>query len=131
MTDLSGPMRGWTNGAELGVPALGTASSLAALFSAMACCVLPLALGAVGVTFGGLATLVPYRWPLTIVALLAVAGGWVLYLRKRRACAAGGGCAEAPGKATLVMLGLATVMAGISALWDFIEQPLMRALGGA
>ena len=119
-------------GSERGVAAMGTAASLAALFSAAACCVLPLALAALGVGAGGLAVFVPFRWPLTVAALAIVAAGWVLYLRKRRACPADADCTIAPpGSTTLVMLWVATVMVAISAMWGFIEQPLMRALGSA
>ena len=111
---------------------MGTAASLTALFSAAACCVLPLALAAVGIGAGGLAAFVPFRWPLTIAAIVVVAAGWVLYLRKRRACSADADCAiTPPGSTTFVMLWVATVMVAISALWGFIEQPLMRTLGGA
>lgn len=76
--------------------------------------------------------IVPYRWPLTIIAFVLIIAGWTIYLRKHRACSADADCAvSAPGRATLVMLGGATVIVAISALWGFIEQPLMRALGGA
>lgn len=121
-----------STGAGQGVAALGGVISLGALFSAAACCVLPLALGAIGLGAGGLATVVPFHWPLTIAAMIAVAAGWLFYIRRRRACAAGGGCSAAPPKrATFVMLCLATIFLAISALWGFIEAPLMRLLGGA
>jgi len=126
------PIEARTGGAERGVAAVGTVASLTALFSAAACCVLPLALAAVGISAGGLASVVPYRWPLTIVALIAVAAGWALYFRKRRICNADTNCAVSPpSNATLAMLSVATAVVAISALWNFIEQPLMRALGGA
>ena len=64
---------------DRGVAALGRAASFGALFSAAACCVLPLALGAIGLGAGGLATIVPFHWPLTIAASVAVAVGWLLF----------------------------------------------------
>ena len=119
-------------GADRGVAALGTLASVGALFSAVACCVLPLVLAALGISAGGLAFFVPYHWPLTIAAAAAVAAGWLLYVRKRRACALDPDCAAAPPRrSTLVMLCTATVMVLISSFWSFIEQPLMRLLGGA
>src|SRR3546814_9731361 len=119
-------------GTGTGVAAVGTAASLTALFSAAASCVLPLALGAAGLGAGGLAAFVPYHWPLTIAALVLVAAGWGLYVRKRRACTTDATCAApAPNSATLIMLCVATAIVALSALWSFIEQPLMRALGGA
>lgn len=118
--------------ADRRVATLGTAASIAALFSATACCVLPLGLAAIGVGSAGLSSVVPFHWPLTIAAIAAVAAGWFFYLRKRRACLRDATCTTAhPAKSTLIMLCLATAFVAISACWGFIEAPLMRALGGA
>lgn len=130
MIDESVTARVTRSGAEQGAAALGTAASFGALFSAAACCVLPLALGALGVGAGGLAAVVPYHWPLTMFAIAAVATAWLLYLRKRRACARDARCAT-PTRATFVMLCVSTILVAISAGWSFIEAPLMRLLGGA
>lgn len=132
MTDRTALVRELSTANEQGVAAVGTLASIAALFSAAACCVLPLALAALGIGAGGLAGFVPFRWPLTIGAALAVAVGWGLYARKRRACAADVSCTAAPpARTTVVMLSIASLSVALSALWGFIEQPLMRALGGA
>ena len=118
--------------ADRGVAALGTAASFGALVSAAACCVLPLAFGAAGLGAGGLAALVPFHWPLTIAAMVAVAAAWLLYLRKKRACAREAGCTTAPpSRATLVMLSVSTVFVTVSAFWSLSEAPLIRLLGGA
>lgn len=118
---------------ETGTAVVGTAAGVAALFSAAACCVLPLVFAALGLGAGGLAVFVPYHWPLTIASAVAVSIGWALYARKPRACAAGSDCASsAPRKPTLVLLSIATAAVVLSAAWpQFIEQPLMRLLGGA
>lgn len=112
---------------EQGTAAIGTVGGFAALLSAAACCVLPLALAVAGLTAGGLALLVPYHWLLTIGSGLVAAAGWALYLRKRRACSAGRDCAaRPPARMTLVLLCLATLIISLSALWpNFIEAPLM------
>ena len=117
---------------DRGVAAVGTAAGAGALLSAAACCVLPLALAAAGIGAGGLAAIVPFHWPMTIAAALAVAVGWFLYLRKRRACAADAGCTvAAPTRATVVMLSFASVFVTLSALWpSYLEKPLMNLLGG-
>lgn len=116
---------------ETGAAAAGTLASLAALFSAAACCVLPLALAGAGIGAAGFAVFVPYRWPLTIAAALVTAVGWTLYLRKRRASAADAGCTvAAPGRGIVVLLSIATAIVAVCAFWGFIEQPLVRALGG-
>ncbi|QDP18554.1 hypothetical protein [Sphingomonas xanthus] len=118
---------------ETGVAAVGAGAGFTALFSAAVCCVLPLVFAAVGLGAGGLAAFVPYHWPLTIASAVAISIGWLLYWRKRRACAAEAECASAPPpRATLVLLCIATAAAALSAVWPrFIEQPLMKLLAGA
>lgn len=119
-------------GAEGPVAAIGTAAGLGALFSAAACCVLPLAFALTGLGVGGLATVVPFHWPLTIAAAAALVAGWALYWRRRRACAADGGCAASPSRATLAMLCAASLMVALSALWPaFLERPLMALFAGS
>lgn len=114
------------------VAALGGVISFGAVLSAAACCVLPLALGAAGLGVGGLAAIVPFHWPLTIAAIIAVAAGWLFYARRRRACAADKECSVTrPNRATFATLCLATIFVTVSALWSLIEAPLMRLLGGA
>ncbi len=117
---------------DRGVATIGTVAGAGALFSAAACCVLPLALAALGVGAGGLAAIVPFHWPMTIAAAVAIALGWLIYLKKRRACATDPSCAIAPpARATFLMLSLATLFVTLSALWpSFLEEPLMRLLGG-
>lgn len=119
-------------GREKGVAAVGTAASFTALFSAAACCVLPLIFAAVGLGAGGLAAFVPYHWPLTIAAGVAILIGWALYALKRRSCARDATCTEAPpARATFVMLCISTLFIALSALWPaYLEQPLMRMFGG-
>ena len=119
------------SGADRGVAAFGTVAGIGAVFAALTCCVLPLALAALGVgasLSSSLKVLVPLHWPLSIVATLAVAAGWILYLRRRKmACAEGSDCAVSPpSRATFVMLSIATVLVAISTLWPFIEPALMR-----
>jgi mercuric ion transport protein len=110
---------------------LGAVAGAGALFSAAACCILPLALAALGLGSAGLSAVVPFHWPLTIAAVAAVAVGWLLYGRKRRACARDSTCTiPAPARSTFILLCLATAFVIISACWPYIEAPLMRALGG-
>lgn len=120
-------------GSDRGVAAVGTVGSFAALFSAAACCVLPLAFAALGLGAGGLAAVVPYHWPLTIASGTAVAVGWALYVRKRRARMRGGSCTVAPPtRTTFILLCVATAFVGLSAIWKtFFEAPLMAWLAGA
>lgn len=118
---------------EAGVAVVGTAAGVTALFSAAACCVLPLAFATLGLGAGGLASFVPYHWPLTIASAVAVSIGWLLHFRKRRACPAGSDCGSAPPRrATWALLCIATAAVALSAVWPrFIEQPLMKLVGGA
>lgn len=116
---------------DRGVATVGTVAGAGALFSAAACCILPLCLAALGLGAGGLSAIVPFHWPLTIAAMVAIAAGWVLYVRRRRACERDGGCAAAPpARSTFVLLCLATAFVAVSASWSLIEAPLMRAMGG-
>lgn len=120
-------------GADRGAAALGALTSIGAVLAALACCVLPLGLAALGVGAGlssALKPLVPLHWPLSIIAMLAVASGWILYLRRRKmACAEGATCAVLrPSRATLIMLCAATLLVAISSLWPFLEPALMRLL---
>ena len=133
MNDQILPRAAAFEASDRGVAAVGTVAGAGALFSAAACCVLPLALATAGIGAGGFAAFVPFHWPMTIAAALAVAVGWVLHLRKRRACAADAGCSVGtPSRATLVMLSFATVFVALAALWPFyVEKPLMTLLGGA
>jgi len=124
--------RGGRSGADRGLAALGSIAGLGALFSAAACCVLPLALAGMGIGSAGLATFVPFRWPLTLGAALFVAAGWFLYLRRKRRCAADTHCAVAPpARMTFAMLGVASAFVIVSSLWALIEAPLLRLMGGA
>lgn len=119
-------------GAERGVAAASTIGGFAAVLSAAACCVLPLAFAALGIGVGSLAAVVPYHWPLTVAAGLAVAVGWALYIRKRRACMRDGSCAARPTRTTLIMLCAATLFVLLSAVWKtFLEAPLMAWFAGA
>lgn len=113
--------------------AVSTIGGFAALFSAAACCVLPLAFAALGLGASGLAAFVPYHWPLTIFAAVVVAAGWLLSVRRQRACAAdASGTVVPPTRATFVLLTVATVFVALSAIWPFyLEQPLMQLFGGA
>jgi mercuric ion transport protein len=108
------------------VVALGMLVSTGALLSAAACCVLPFAFASLGIGAGSLALIVPWHWPLTIAAIAAVAAGWFFYVSRRRVT----GTTVVPAKAPLVMLCIATVIAAISALWKYIESPLMAVLEG-
>ena len=113
------------------VAGVGALASAAALLSAAACCVIPLVLVAVGLGAGGLAWFVPYHLPLTIASFLIVAFGWILHMHQVRSCSADACQKPARTNTTRAILLIATTMIGLSSLWGFIEQPLMRALGGA
>ncbi|MDP9414613.1 MAG: hypothetical protein M3Q08_11095 [Pseudomonadota bacterium] len=115
---------------DCGIAAVGTVASIGALFSAAACCILPLGLAAFGIGSAGLSSVVPFHWPLTITAMIAIGAGWLFYARRRRACArAPARRLRRPGS-TFRLLCAATAIVTISGFWSFIEAPLMRALGG-
>lgn len=118
--------------ADRSIATVSTLVGISALFSAASCCILPLGLAAIGVGSAGLSAFVPFHWPLTFAALVAVAAGWFFYLRNRRGYIPSRTCISSPrAKSTLTVLCLATVVVAISACWSLIEAPLMVALGGA
>lgn len=107
-------------------------ASFGAVLAAASCCVLPLALAALGVgagLSGTFAALMPLRWPLTALSALGLAAGWWSYARRRRACAADRSCTvPLPSRATPILLAIGTALTLIALLWARLEAPLMRAL---
>jgi mercuric ion transport protein len=72
-----------------GMTMLGALAGFGAVFAAASCCVLPLALVALGLGTGLSSTftaLMPLRWPLTALSILGLGAGWYFYARRRRAC---------------------------------------------
>lgn len=111
---------------EGSVAALAAVSGLGGVTAAASCCVLPLALASAGVGASAFAAVVPFQTPLSILAALAVVIGWFLYFRRKRACASGT-CEAPPATSTAWLLGVATLFIGLSAIWPWLEAPLMRA----
>lgn len=115
-----------------GLSILGAIASFGAVLAAASCCVLPLALAALGVGSGlssALAAFMPLRWPLTVLSIVGLASGWWIYARRRSACASDRPCSvRLPSKATPVVLAIGTAMTVVALLWDRLEAPLMKAL---
>lgn len=122
-------------GKEGGVATLGAVAGFSAFFAAAACCVLPAALAALGVGAGLsslLSAFVPFRWPLMIMAALAVVAGWVLYVRRRNRCRRDASCTRSPPtKATFILLCVATAFIALSAILPLFEGEIMSAIGPA
>jgi mercuric ion transport protein len=118
--------------ADTGLSAFGVLASAGAVLAAASCCVLPLALAALGIGAGLSSTfeaLMPMRWPLTALSLIGLATGWWAYTRRRRACAADRSCTvPLPSRATPIVLAIGTVLTVIALIWDRLEAPLMTAL---
>ena len=121
-----------SDGGDARLSALGTLAGFGAVLAAASCCVLPLALAALGVGAGlssTFAVLIPLRWPLTVLSLAGLAAGWWAYLRRRRACAADQSCTlPMPSRSTPVMLFAGTALTLIALAWDWFEAPLMKAV---
>lgn len=112
---------------------LGTVAGLGAL-AASSCCALPVALaglGATGAVFGGLAMLSYLRPLLLGGAALALFVGWGLFLRRRAtACDMSGPCSrKGPSWGTVALLGLGTVLVGLSLVWEpYLEPVVLKAM---
>lgn len=119
-------------GAGAGLSALGALASLGAVLAAASCCVLPLALAALGVGAGISSTfsaLMPLRWPLTALSLVGLVAGWWTYARRRRACTLDQSCTvPLPSRATPVVLVIGTAMMLVAMVWDRLEAPLLKVL---
>ncbi len=114
--------------------ALGVAGGVGTLL-ASSCCVLPLALGGLGVSAGlvtFLETLAPWRMPLLALSALVVAGGWLMWWRSNRTvCEAAAACPSPRGsRATIVLLAAATKLVAIAAVWSYFEPTILELLQG-
>lgn len=115
-----------------GLTGLGALASSGAVLAAASCCVLPLALTALGIGAGlssTFETLTALRWPLTALSVLGLVAAWWSYARRRRACAADRFCAVLPpSRATPIVLAIGTTLTLVALRWDHLEAPLMNAL---
>lgn len=123
MTDFDGSANG---GAEKAVGVTSVATSSGAVVACSACCVLPLALPAVtlGAAGGVLAWLTAAHIWITIIAAIAVLGGWLwvwLQSIRYRARAA---------TTTIVMLSISTGMLVLALSWPALEPSIVRLLQG-
>ncbi len=114
--------------------ALGVAGGFGTLL-ASSCCVVPLALGGLGISAGlvtFLEMLAPWRMPLLAVSAFVVAGGWLMWWRSRRtACDAAAACpASRSSRATIVLLTAATKLVVIAAVWSYFEPAVLELLQG-
>lgn len=92
-----------------------------ALLSATACCVLPLVFLSLGIGATALSFLVPFHWPLTIAAGVAIAMGWYFHLSGR----------SRPDRAssTMALLALAALFLVLAVAWKpLLEAPLREWL---
>jgi len=106
------------------------AGGLLGALAASSCCLLPLALFSLGIGgawIGNLTALTPYQ-PYFVAATLGClgAGFYLVYLRPRRACAAGGACARPlPGRVVKTSLWVATVLVAASLAFPYAAPGLL------
>jgi mercuric ion transport protein len=82
------------------------------------CCLLPLAVMALGLGSGAfMATTMPYRWLLVPAGIIGIVTGFVLYLRERRRCEALA-CRMAGRRITLGLLILASLVVASTIVLD-------------
>lgn len=112
--------------------AFGAVAGIGALL-ASSCCVVPLLLSSLGVgagLFSVLEALTPWRMPLLIGSALAIAGGWVMWWRKRPVtCAPGSVCATSRRPHTLLAaLIVASFIVATATVWADLEPVLLRLM---
>ena len=101
----------------LGSLGASVAAWVGAVLSSL-CCLLPLAVIALGLGSGGfMAVTMPYRWLLIPLGVIGIVTGFGLYLRERRRCEALA-CRMAGRRISLALLILATVVVGASMVLD-------------
>ena len=115
----------------LGWSALGAAAL--AVFAWAACCVLPMALGVVGLSLAGTAVIAGQRTWLTLGTLVVLAAGWWMVWRRRQACAADATCAP-PSQLMIGLLSVATMLTLAALAWEPLIEPwalsLLRSVRG-
>ena len=117
------------SGASMNLTKLSIAGGLlTSLGICAACCLLPVALIALGVSSawaGSLESLAPYKWILVVATLALLGYGFYsAYLRPRR-CAAGPNCASCgSSRSTRVILWVGIILAVAGFAFEYIEPML-------
>lgn len=100
------------------------AGSLVGAALASSCCIVPLVLVSLGISgawIGSLTVLEPYKpYFIAATAVLLGAGYWHVYIKPKRACAAGSYCTTpSSSRTTKVILWLATVVIALAATINY------------
>jgi len=109
---------------------LAAAGGVLGAVAAMSCCILPLALFALGVGgawIGNLTALAPYQ-PIFIGVTLAflAAGYYLVYRKPRAACAEGEVCARPlPRRGVKLALWVATALVVAALAFPYVARPLL------
>ena len=115
-----------------GKAGLAAAGSVLGALAAMSCCIMPLALFALGVSgawIGNLTALAPYQ-PILIGITLAflAAGYYLVYRRPAAACADGGTCRRPlQNRIVKAALWVATVMVASAMAFPYLARTLLAA----
>ena len=107
--------------------AAAAAGGLASVFAWAACCVLPLALSVAGLSFAGASVIAGARHWITLVAVAVLVGGWLLHWRRLRACRRDAACPR-PSRLSVWLLMIATVLIGLSLVWEPLIEPWAMSL---
>jgi mercuric ion transport protein len=109
---------------------LAAAGGVLGALAAMSCCILPLALFALGIGgawIGNLTALTPYQPIFIGVALAFLAAGYYLVYRPpRAACADGEACARPlPRRGVKLALWIATALVAAALAFPYVARPLL------
>ncbi|MBG7616678.1 MFS transporter permease [Brevundimonas sp. BAL450] len=110
--------------AEIAVGASAAIAGAASVLAWAACCVLPLALSVVGLSFAGAAMLAGLRHTLTPIALLIVAVGWLLHFWRLRRCRTDASC-DRPSRLSFWVLVVATALVATAFVWEPLIEPFL------
>ena len=104
--------------------------SLASAFVASLCCVLPLAVVLLGIGSGAfMMTTMKYSNIFIPIGVIGVGLGYFLYFRQKKKSAACG-CPMPAGRLNLTILIFATIVVGLSAVFNVFPEFIAPLLGG-
>lgn len=96
------------------------------VFAWAACCVLPMTLSVAGLSLAGTGLIAGQRTWMTGLAVLLLAGGWFLVIRKAGRCRVDTRCAP-PSRLSMWLLSVASILTIAALLWEPIIEPIWLA----
>lgn len=114
-------------GRELAVGWSAVVGAALAVTAWAACCVLPMALSAAGLSLVGTGFVAGQRGWLTAGAAVVMGAGWWMVWLRRRSCARDASC-QPPSRLMISLLSVATALVVAALVWAPLIEPRFLAL---